>query len=143
MLIKGTFHGLIIKKDGTTVSWNKDNMIVDSGWNFIINSMFQQNNRSFPLSYIALGNGQTATTAQMTALENEIIRVPATWEVDETGRSVALTAQMTVQEPLQISEAGIFNAETGGIMFDRVTFSPKGLDETDLAKPLFRINFIG
>ena len=118
-------------------------MIVDSGWNFIINSMFQQNNRPFPLSYIALGNGQTATTAQMTALENEIIRVPATWEVDETGRSVALTAQMTVQEPLQISEAGIFNAETGGIMFDRVTFSPKGLDETDLAKPLFRINFIG
>lgn len=142
MFIKGIFNGSIIKKDGTVITWNKDNLIVDGGFDFIAEAMFNPNNRPAVLGYIALGDGKTETTSDMTALEHELLRAPATYVWDPETRSVELTAQISSPEPIQISEAAIFNAPIDGTMFDRVTFSTKGLDETDLAKPLFKINFI-
>lgn len=142
MIIKGIFNGSIIKKDGTTITWNKNNLIVNSGFEFIANAMFNAGSRPGVLAYIALGDGKTETTSDMTTLEHELLRAPATYNWDPVARSIELTAQISSPEPIQISEAGIFNAAIDGIMFDRVTFSTKGLDETDLAKPLFKINFI-
>lgn len=142
MKIKGRFSCNVQKADGTTICWQKDNMIVDGGYEFLLNSMFEKNNRPYPISYIAFGSGSTATTSNMTALENEVIRVPAEWEWKPEQRVVSVYATITITDPIVISEAGLFNAETGGIMFDRVTFTAKGLDETDIAEPVFDISVI-
>lgn len=139
--IKGIFNGSIIKGNGQTITWYKDNLIVNTGYEFIANAMFNSD-RPGALAYIALGDGKTETTPDMTTLEHELLRAPATYSWNPETRSVELTAQISSPEPIQISEAGIFNAAIDGLMFDRVTFSTKGLDETDLAKPLFKINFI-
>lgn len=142
MKLKGIFNGSIIKKDGRIITWHKDNLIVNMGYEFVANAMFNNNNRPGILAYIGLGDGKTDTTVDMTTLEHELLRAPATFNWDPVTRSVELTAQIASPEPIQISEAAIFNAPIDGVMFDRVTFSTKGLDETDLAKPLFKINFI-
>jgi hypothetical protein len=142
MKIKGRFSCNIIKADGTTVSWQKDNMIVNSGYEFLMTSMFEKNNRPYPISYIAFGSGSNPTTADMTALENEVIRVPAEWRWDPEAKVVSVYATVTITEPVIITEAGLFNAETEGVMFDRVTFIAKGLDETDIAEPVFDISVI-
>jgi hypothetical protein len=142
MQIKGRFSCNVRKADGTTLCWQKDNMIVDSGYEFLMTSMFEKNNRPYPISYIAFGSGSTPTSADMTALENEVVRVPAesTWNPEE--RVVSVFATVTISEPVIITEAGLFNAETEGVMFDRVTFTAKGLDETDIAEPVFDISVI-
>ena len=142
MKIKGRFSCNVIKADGTTFGWQKDNMIVNSGYEFLMTSMFEKNARPAPIGYIAFGNGTTTTNADMTALENELVRIPAEWSWDPEARVVSVFATLTVTEPMIVSEAGLFNAETGGIMFDRVTFTEKGLDETDIAEPIFDISVI-
>lgn len=142
MKIKGRFSCSVIKKDGSTFAWQKDNMIVDSGYNFLIQAMFETNNRPYPISYIAFGKGSSTTTADMTALEDEITRIPAVWTWNPETRVASISAEYTPSEPVVISEAGLFNAQTGGVMFDRVTFSEKGIDETDMAKPIFDISVI-
>lgn len=140
--IKGIFNGSIIRGNGQIITWNKDNLIVNTGYEFVANAMFNNSVRPGVLAYIALGDGKTETTPDMTTLEHELLRAPATYSWDPVARSIELTAQIASPEPIQISEAAIFNAAIDGLMFDRVTFSTKGLDETDLAKPLFKINFI-
>lgn len=139
---KGKFSCNIIKKNGETLSWQKDNMITLSGYAFIMSSMFETNNRPAPLQYIAFGSGTTPTDSTMTSLENELVRVPAEWSWDPDAKVVTLTADFEVTDPMIITEAGIFNASSGGIMFDRVTFSPKGIDETDTMEPVFEISVI-
>jgi hypothetical protein len=142
MQIKGRFSCNVRKADGTTLCWQKDNMIVDSGYEFLMTSMFEKNNRPYPISYIAFGSGSTPTSADMTALENEVVRVPAEWTWNPEERVVSVFATVTISEPVIITEAGLFNAETEGVMFDRVTFTAKGLDETDIAEPVFDISVI-
>lgn len=142
MKIKGKFSCNVIKKDGTVIAWQKDNMIVNSGYELLMTSMFEKNNRPSPIGYIAFGSGTSLTTSDMTALENEVLRVPAEWSWDPEARVVSVTANVTITDPIIVTEAGLFNADSGGVMFDRVTFTAKGLDETDMAEPLFEISVI-
>lgn len=142
MKLDGVFFGIIKHKDGTTESWRKHNLITKAGYEFVIKSMFETNNRPAPLAYIALGSGLTPTTDDMTALENEVIRVPAIWEWHPEEKSCHVSAQLPEGSSFEVSEAGLFNAATGGVMFDRATFKTKGVDDTDEITALFKINLI-
>lgn len=82
--------------------------------------------------YIAIGTGTTAPSATDTALENETHRVAATGSqittnvTNDTAQLVATFSGYSGQEA--ITEAGVFNASTGGTMLCRQTFSALNVD---------------
>lgn len=82
--------------------------------------------------YIAIGTGTTAPAATDTALGTETHRVAATGSrvttnvTNDTAQLVATFSGYTGSEA--ITEAGVFNAATGGTMLCRQTFSALNVD---------------
>jgi len=78
-----------------------------------------------PFTYVAVGTGTTAPSATDTALVSEVMRVSAT--VSRTTTSVSndtatWSATFNFTASYALSEAGIFDASTGGNMLSRVTY---------------------
>jgi len=73
------------------------------------------------MTHIATGSGTTAHTLSDTTLESEIFR--ATASSNSLDNTVEYVASYNVGETTgSITEAGIFNASSGGIMLCRTTF---------------------
>lgn len=99
-----------------------------------------------PIRYIAVGTGGKAVEPDTdTQLQNEVFRKPlkaidikqdlmdvktGTAEKPQTNRKIILSADLDFEEPAplangqphELKEAGLFNAETGGVMYNRVQF---------------------
>jgi hypothetical protein len=78
-----------------------------------------------PFTYVAVGTGTTAPSVTDTALVSEVMRVSAT--VSRTTTSVpndtaTWSAVFSFTASYALSEAGIFDASTGGNMLSRVTY---------------------
>lgn len=80
-------------------------------------------------THIACGTGTTDTDLTMTALEAEVFRVP--FDVSPSKREgnvvtfvATFLSGMPDMDNCPITEVGIFNAESGGIMFNRAKFLP-------------------
>ena len=138
--IKGSLELTLRKPDGTVIKRRKDNLIVDTGLTFIGNALTDTTgSRPNALSHIEIGTNSTSTpvAAGNTALDTPVFRkaVVSPAAVSTTGFSVETTFaanEPTTPNPVTILEAGVFNAATGGIMFDRVTFPSisKGTEDT-------------
>lgn len=87
-----------------------------------------------PVSHVAVGTGTTAVDpAADTALEGELFRKPLN-AIDsslhlvttaEGKKKVTVTADFNFGEGNgALTEAGLFNAASGGVMYNRVTFPP-------------------
>ncbi len=82
--------------------------------------------------YVAIGTGTTEPSATDTALENETHRVAATGSrvttnvTNDTAQLVATFSGYSGQEA--VTEAGVFNASSGGTMLCRQTFSALNVD---------------
>jgi len=88
-----------------------------------------------PFTYIAIGTGTTSESASDTALEAEIARKAATCSRETTNVSndtARLEATFSSADGLSgtanVSESGVFDADTGGNMLCRQTFSAIPID---------------
>lgn len=84
-----------------------------------------------PISHIAVGTGTSAVTAADSALELEVFRKPIRPidpQVDVTTtnddrKKVMVSVELDFTEGNDaLTEAGIFNADTDGVMYNRVVF---------------------
>lgn len=131
MRFSGKFIGKLTNhKTGEITQWEKHNMVVQAGFNWIAQLLSNAITRPMAITHIAFGTGTTTTTSNMTALEAEVYRSTVTASWDGTTRELTFTGSIPTMSNLNtnISEVGLFNAGTGGVMFDRATFSPKGID---------------
>lgn len=86
-----------------------------------------------PVSHVAVGTGNAAVNAGDAGLNAEIFR-KAINPIDpslhitttsENKRKVTITADLDFQEAIaSLTEAGLFNAAAGGVMYNRVVFPP-------------------
>ena len=86
-----------------------------------------------PVSHVAVGTGTTPVQAADETLANEVFRKPIT-PIDpsqhiittaENKRKVTITADLNFGEANDaLTEAGLFNAASAGVMYNRVVFPP-------------------
>lgn len=137
--VKGHFTAILKKPDGTEIKIEKDNMIVDSGFDFICD-VIANPSQPIGMAYIAVGTDNTAPAATQTALLAEVDRNPATYSHTAGTKSFTLTATFNPGEATAgLQEAGIFNASSGGIMLNRVTFPIINKDSADTLTVTFTI----
>lgn len=132
MRMSGRFYGRLVNhKTGEIICWEKSNKVVKAGFDWVASLMSDLTVRMAPISYIAFGTGSNVTVDSMIALENEVYRAPVTANWNTSTRELTFTGSIPKQSGLNvnITEVGLFNAEAGGTMFDRATFTPKGIDE--------------
>jgi hypothetical protein len=111
-----------------TAYWRK-NVITNVGLACIIRLVFSDLTET-KFGYLAIGTGTTAEAVTDTALQAEIKRKPATVSqvtTSVTGDTALLEATFSSADGLtgtsNVSEAGIFNASSGGSLLARKVFS--------------------
>jgi hypothetical protein len=85
------------------------------------------------VSHVAVGKGSTAVTSADAALESEVFRkainpIDPSQHITTTNtdkRKVMITTELDFAEANDaLTEAGLFNAASGGVMYNRVVFPP-------------------
>ena len=133
MQLHGAMTLIISRANGDTETIYKDNLIVNVGFDFIADAIGKSASRPSVMGYIALGTGTTAAAATQSALVTEIDRNAATYAHTTGTKTFTFTADFLAGDATgAITEAGVFNAATAGIMFDRVVFPVvnKGSDDS-------------
>jgi hypothetical protein len=112
-----------------TFYWRR-NVITNVGFAAVIRLIFQGLTET-KFGYLAIGTGTTAEAVTDTKLENEIARKSATTTqstLNITGDLAIVEATFSKDDGLSgthnVSEVGIFNAPTGGILLARKVFAP-------------------
>lgn len=132
--LKGTARTILTHDDGRVEVFEQHNMIVNSGFSFVISSMINSGaSRPNPMGYIALGTSNTAASATDTTLGNETYRKAGTWSWTSGSNTFTITANWDRGAVLgTITEAGVFNAASGGTMLDRLIFSTPFTGASDI-----------
>lgn len=125
--------GIVLKdKDGNVKETREiDNLVVDAGLDFIASRM--EGTSSDVMSHMALGSGTTAASASDTDLESILGSREALDSTTVTDNAVAYVASFEAGDATgAVTEAGIFNASSGGSMLCRTVFSVvnKAADDT-------------
>jgi len=137
--IKGKI--IIFKKDKYNELikvYEKNNLVVDTGLNFLVQKL--DGDSIADMGWIAVGTDSTPVVATDTTLGVEILR-KAFVDTDTVNNLWRAEAQFDVGEAVaNWKEAAIFNASSGGIMFNRVNIDfDKLTDETVIVR--FEITF--
>lgn len=122
--LKGTGRAILTYPDGHKEVHEKHNLITTVGYDTLIGSLIKSTSRPNPLSHVAIGTGTTASAVSQTTLVNETNRGAGTWTWSSGSKTFTIScafARGTVSG--NISEGGVFNASTGGSMFDRCVFT--------------------
>lgn len=131
--LKGTARAILTHKDGRVEVIEDHNMIMNGGFDLLISSIISASNRPDPLGYIAIGTGDTPTAASQTSLANETFRKAGTWTWTAGSKVFKITASWSTGEVLGIiKEGAVFNASSGGTMFDRIVFSTPFVGDSDI-----------
>ncbi len=97
------------------------NLVVTTGKNFIASRM--KDTTDTAMSHMAIGSGTTAAAVGDTALESSLGRVSLT-STTVTTNNVAYVATFPAGTGTgAVTEAGLFNASSGGTMLCRTVFS--------------------
>jgi hypothetical protein len=127
----------VVAPDGTVKQeQNVNNLVVDTGKNFIAASMLKTTSNSpAAMTHMAIGTGSTAAAAGDTALGSEVgTRVVFSPAASSSSNVVTYIGTFLPNNPASstgIYEAGIFNASSGGTMLCRTTFSVVNKDPAD------------
>jgi hypothetical protein len=133
MKMHGSLDLILRRADGSVETRHKDNLIVDSGFDFIANAIGNAASRPNAISHIAVGTGTTVAAGSQTTLVTELVRSAGTFaHVSGTKVftfTVALGAGVATGA---LTEAGVLNASSLGSLLDRVVFNVvnKGPDDT-------------
>lgn len=120
--LKGDVAVVLRDKNGNVKEERKiNNLIVDTGLNFICDRMKDDETA---MTHMALGSGTTAPAAGNTALESQLGSREALDSSTVTNNQIVYISSFEAGDATgAVSEAGIFNAASGGTMLCRVTFS--------------------
>ena len=124
LTLKGRLDIVVTAEDGTVKQRESvKNLVVTTGKNFVASRM--AGTSSSVMSHMAIGTGTTAAAAGDTTLGSQSARVAltSTTNTDNDVVYVATFAAGTPSSAAAITEAGIFNASTGGTMLCRTVFS--------------------
>jgi hypothetical protein len=100
---------------------NVTNLVVDTGLDYIASRM--KDTSATAMSHMAIGSGTTDPAPADTALETSLGRVALT-STTVTGNSVEYVATFGAGTGTgAVTEAGIFNASSGGTMLCRTEFA--------------------
>ena len=124
LTLKGRLEIVVTAEDGTVKQRESvKNLVVTTGKNFVASRM--AGTSSSVMSHMAIGTGTTAAAAGDTTLGSQSARVAltSTTATDNDVVYVATFAAGTPSSAAAITEAGIFNASTGGTMLCRTVFS--------------------
>lgn len=133
MKLHGAVTLMLQKSDGEVQTIHKDNIIVNVGFDFIADAIGKATSRPGVMGFIAVGTGTTAAAASQSALVTELKRNAATYAHTVGTKTFTFTAQYPAGDATgAITEAGVFNAASAGIMLDRVVFPVvnKGADDS-------------
>lgn len=138
--VHGAVTLVLQRKDGACIASRHNNMVLNSGIDFLCNAFGAGSTRPNVMDHIAVGTGTAATAAGDTELVSELLRKAASYSHS------AGTAKLTVQTTFNageatgaITEAGICNASSGGTFFDRVTFPAINKGASDVLTVTFEI----
>jgi hypothetical protein len=107
-----------------------ENLIVDTGLNFICDRMKDDETA---MTHMALGSGSTAAAAGDTSLGSQLGSREALDSSTVTSNQIVYVASFEAGDATgAVTEAGIFNASSGGTMLCRTVFSVvnKAADDT-------------
>lgn len=99
----------------------KKNLIVQVGKNYLANAITA--NTTSPFTYMAVGTGTTPATTSDTTLTTELARLAFTSQSVTTNVVTLVTTYAAGTGTGAITEAGIFNASSGGTLLSHVVFS--------------------
>ncbi len=120
----GRITGVLKKADGSIETFERNNLIVDTGVDFVCDCLGKPSGRPSVLSYIGVGTGLAVADHTDTDLETPLTRVAATYA--HTGSTDFFTMTATFGAGVgtgDLTEAGMFNAASSGTMMNRVVFS--------------------
>lgn len=106
--------------NGVVEKTNVDNLVVDTGLNYIVSRM--KDTSLGVMSHMAVGEGLTSAVAGDTALEVEIGRAVLVSTVVNANQIVYNATFAPGVGTGAITEAGIFNANSAGTMLSRTVF---------------------
>ena len=130
--LHGAMTAVLTKADGSVEVRQKNNMIVNVGFDFIADAIGKAEGRPNVMNTIAVGTGTTAVAATQSQLVSQLAQKAATYaHTSQTKVFTFVTTFNPGEATGAITEAGVFNGNKG-IMLDRVTFSVinKGNDDT-------------
>ena len=133
MQLQGAMTLIVRRASGDIETVHKDNIIVNVGFDFIADAIGKSASRPSVMGFIALGTGTTAAAASQSALVSELDRNAASYAHTTGTKAFSFTADFPAGDGTgAITEAGVFNAASGGIMLDRVVFPVvnKGADDS-------------
>ena len=129
--LRGDVALVLRDKDGNVKDErNIKNLIVDSGLNFICDRM---KNDETAMTHMALGSGSTAAAAGDTSLGSQLGSREALDSDTVSSNTITYTASFEAGDATgSVTEAGIFNAASGGTMLCRTVFAVvnKGADDS-------------
>lgn len=118
-------------------SFIKHNLITNAGYKFLAQCI-GDSTRPAKLSHIAVGTGTNAPSLTNTTLQKELFRKSCDYSYADGNSFLSLGVTLVPGEATgAITEAGIFNASSAGVLFDRVTFPVINKDILDT----YRISF--
>ena len=121
------------QKTGKIRIYEEKNLIVTVGKSHIADQLSDQGEAA--MSHMAIGTGTTAAVVGDTALETELDRNALTSKTQGSGASanqVAYSAEWAAGDGTgAITEAGIFNSASAGILLARSVFAVKNKGATD------------
>lgn len=131
-------NNIIVKEN----NWGP-NLVVTVGKNHIADQMSDQGEAA--MSHMAVGTGTTPAAAGDTALQTELDRNALTSITQGTGGDANKVTYVGDWAPGDgtgaITEAGIFNASSGGTMLCRRVFSVKNKDAADSLTITWELTF--
>jgi hypothetical protein len=133
MQLHGAMTLILRRASGEIATVHKDNIIDNVGIDFIADAIGKAASRPAVMGFIALGTGTTAAAATQSALVTEIDRNAATYAHTVGTKTFTCPADFLAGDSTgALTEAGVFNAASGGIMLDRVVFPVvnKGADDS-------------
>jgi len=93
------------------------------------------------MSRIAIGTGTAAPADTDTALGSEVARLSATYSHSSGTNYHTLEAEFSFAASYAITEAGLFNQDSGGTMLARHTFAAINVASGDTLRVTWRISF--
>lgn len=134
--LHGGMTAVLTKENGEVVVVQKDNIIVNVGFDMIANALGNSASRPACIGWIAVGTNTNPTAAGDTALGTELTRVAATFNHTPGTKTFTMAATFGAGVGVgALTEAGVFNSATAGAansMLDHVAFSVinKGQNDT-------------
>ena len=130
--LHGELHIVVKDKNGNVKESRKEkNLVVSSGLNFICSRM--KDTTDGAMSHMALGSGTVAAAAGDTALGTQLGSREALDSTTVSTNTIEYVSSFEAGEGTgAVTEAGIFNAASGGTMLCRVVFAEinKAADDT-------------